>query len=354
MKFLPPLADAINYPPLKVRALPTNKSITKNKSSVRKLPENVTCLGVFDQARTGLYVVAKTLISQIIWIPSYHCPALVEPFTYAGKSVKFYPVNANLTADLSFLKQQIKAGDTVIGVRYFGFDCQIAELAEFCRQHEVLLVEDLAHAAFFDKLCADVAVTSLVKFYPVAKGGELLLSCNSRLLKPLTDSLRELPSYNMVMCRKLLGKVASRFISPKSTAYRYFIKNNCSQNIQPIDMSIINSQDQSEISFTRQKNYRYLVENLKTCPWGEVLMPELPDKIVPYVVPFLLNNKKRFDHIRNKGIQIYRWEEMVETDCIISKKYRTNLVQLPCHQDLSKHELDYIVAVLMEENHDIT
>ena len=84
------------------------------------------------------------------------------------------------------------------------------------------------------------------------------------------------------------------------------------------------------------------------CSLGHLLMPDLEDHVTPYVVPFLLNNEAGFNYIRQQGIQIYRWEEIVPTTCVISNKYRSLLIQLPCHQDLTKQELDYIVAVLME------
>ncbi len=348
MEFLPALADAKNYPSLKVRALPTNKTVREGNYSARKLPKDITCLGPFDHARTGLYVVAKTVTSQKIWIPSYHCPALVEPFIFAGKSVSFYPVNKDLTPDFSFLNKQVKTGDTVVGIRYFGFDCQIEKLAVFCLQNKSLLIEDLAHAAFFHKLYAGVAVTSLIKFYPVSQGGELLLSSSSSLVEPLANALKRLPSNNVTMLKNFINKVITKFLPKKPNIYRYFLKKNCSRSINLDDLNVIGLQNQSEIILTRQKNYRYLIEKLGTSPWGQVLIPELPEKVTPYVVPFLLNNCDGFDHIRQKGIQIYRWEEMVFTTCAVSKKYRSTLIQLPCHQDLTRQDLDLIVTVLME------
>lgn len=352
MDFLPPLADARNYPPINISALPTSKIVRHEREHGRKLPQNAICLDILDHARTALYIVAKTVKAQHVWIPSYHCPALVEPFLSVGKTVSFYPIHADLTPDFAFLEAKIGAEDLLIGIRYFGFDCQIQKLALLCQQYKVELVEDLAHAAFIERMYAKVAVTSLIKFYPVSQGGELLLSNTSNMLTPLTQALKKLPSYRVVKIKQFIEKILNKFRSKPAKAYRYFIKKNCCNKIDLSDLGVIDSNNQSEIMSTRKKNYRYLVEKLKTSAWGHVLIPELPEKVTPYVVPFLLNNRKGFDHIRQQGIQIYRWEEMVDTGCNVSKEYREKLVQLPCHQDLSLQQLDFIVQTLMENNNE--
>lgn len=350
MKFLEPLANAENFPKPNVLVLPTSRLNVRglNQRTERVLPKGVVSLGLVDHARTGLFVIAETITSSCIWLPSYHCPALVEPFLAAGKQVKFYPVNASLVPDFDFLIEQLQVNDALVGIRYFGFDCEMESLAVICTKQQVLLIEDLAHAAFFSKLYGDIAVTSLVKFYPISQGGELLVVENSNLLLPLKKALEALPNNFFAMFKQLTNKISRKLFASQSSHYRYFIEEKMSKGIAKCDSVSIHSIVQANIIKARQENYRYLAKHLVNSSWGHPLIPELDDHVTPYVVPFLLNSVAGFKYIRQQGIQIYRWEEMVSTASAISNKYRSVLIQLPCHQGLTKQELDYIVAILME------
>ncbi len=349
MEFLAPLANAGDYPKPTVFALAKNQLVDPNsqQQSRRIPPAGSVILATLDHARSGLFVIAKAMTNEVVWLPSYHCPALVEPFIAAGKQVEFYPLTEQLTPDYSFLQQHCNGNEALVGVRFFGFDSGVKQLAQWCQQQGIFFIEDLAHAAFADKIYGDVAVTSLIKFFPVQTGGELLVKSQSRHIASLNIELNKLATNNSQKIKSLLNRIIQKLGVKSSTNYRYFLANNVTKNISRSNLIQINRADSQAIAQARINNYHYLVNKISDSPYGKVLFPSLAEGEVPYMVPFLLNNIQGFTHIRQLGIQIYRWEELAPVQCHNSQEYRALLVQLPCHQDLSHADLNVISTVLL-------
>jgi hypothetical protein len=301
----------------------------------------------YTQARGALFHIASVLGNRIVWLPAYHCPALVEPFLAANTTVSFYPVTTSLEPDFGFLRKNVSPGDAVTAVRYFGFDSGIQSLSELCKKSDCVLIEDLAHAPFAHRIFGDIAVTSLWKFYPIRFGAELCLSTKSVYRRPLEELHRSLPGRTREFIAKVLRKI-SRAFSPGSTEpeYRYFDPRNISGNIGRNDVRLIGRQPVSSLAAVRRSNYLYLGEYLNSSSAGKPLFPTLPDDVAPYVFPFLLNDEKEFARLRRNRLQIYRWEEISESGCKVSNDYRQRLVQLPCHQDLDRTQLSRIVDLL--------
>jgi len=345
MEFLPALADSKDYPACTILARPSIPPRGSSTGKMSPLPQGAKRLTTFNRARTALYVIARSLPKVKVWLPSYHCPALVEPFIKAGSHIRFYPVNHLLKADLGFLLQHVQEGEVLLGVRYFGFDCGIQELANFCKQNRLTLIEDLAHAAFSKTLYGDLAVTSLTKLYPTDSGSDLLYHQERPDNHKLKEQAKALPSYQIYILCKIKKKLLKKFFKvipshKTENMYRGLSKRNRRRlsNCTP-----------EEIIKKRVRNYNYLCSRLINSPLGHVLMPDLYIDTTPYVLPFLLNNQSTFNHIKNAGIEIYRWEEMVDSGCETCRIYRDCLIQLPCHQDLTSEEIERIANTLTEQ-----
>jgi perosamine synthetase len=343
VQFLPPLADASDFPAPQIRALPADKQHTASVST-EQISGHKRLLYV--KARHALYHIARATEQSRVWLPAYHCPALVEPFLAAGKAVLFYSLNTDLTPDMNLLSQELKPGEMVVTVRYFGFDCGADKLAALCREKDCILVEDLAHAALATKLYGDLAVTSLVKFYPVSSGAELWLPEDSSYQKAIKQQYDALPGQLAQGLKELVRKLSNRIIGAPKNEYRYFDASAISRCLNQQDRQYLACRPATRISATRRKHYQSLVEQLQGSSRGRVLFETLPENVSPYVVPFLLNDESGFAHLRRNSIQIYRWEEMVSGQCDVSLDYRQRLVQLPCHQDLTQQQLQTIAEVL--------
>ena len=344
--FASALADSRRFPEPSIRVTPATASVRSSRpaSLARK---SISVMRV-DHARTGLYLIAHLLAPGRVWMPAYHCPAMVEPFIAAGCEIAFYPIGPNLEPDLDFIARTVLASDAMIGVRFFGFDTGIRQLADFCASNEVLLIEDLAHAAYFDELLGAFGVTSLVKYLPTTAGGELLFPENSEHLSALNRLYGDIPSFSGVRTKAAMRKLLRffRLSQTKKLDHRYFHPHCIYQGLQPNDIAIVERSDHGDISQRRRDNYRYLAQALSTSASGAVMFPCLPDHVVPYVFPFLLEDGEGFGRVRHAGIQALRWEEMVPTECDASTAFRTRLIQLPIHQDLARHQMDLIASAL--------
>lgn len=342
MTFLPPLADAACFAPPSIKALADTTPLFTPEPAKACAYASL----LYNRARHALYHIAQAIEPERIWVPAYHCPAMVEPFVAAGMRVDFYPVNADLSADLHFLTGRLEEQDALLGVRYFGFDSAVPELAELCHKVGALLIEDLAHAAVVDKLYGQVAVTSLVKFYPVSVGAELLIAKGASSAGDLNALYRQLPGALSNKWKNVVHAAQQRLNMKVASDYRYFDVRDVSRLHATTARHYLESRPAQQISNKRRANYMQLARRLADSSYGSPLFPVLPEHVTPYVLPFLLRDESGFRHIRQHGVQIYRWEELVPGECQVSMDYRRRLIQLPCHQGLEQSQIDFIVGLL--------
>ena len=186
-----PLAHGHDFPDPVLSILPTERGL--EPASTRPLPVGAEALLRMSRARYGLGLLASSQLQEgdRVLLPAYHCPALVEPFVWAGCQIIFYPLDEYLNpvpADFERLLDGVRA---VVLVRYFGFDKSIAKNTKIAQNSNCLVIEDLAHAPFISELYGDFGVTSLPKFYPVRAGSEIL-AAESRSIEALIKKLQSL------------------------------------------------------------------------------------------------------------------------------------------------------------------
>lgn len=348
MEFQPPLADSSSFPTATIKVT-ANEWLPSSTASEWPRPNNIDVVGMVERGRTGFYCVANLPIISTVWLPSYHCPALVEPFIAAGKKVRLYPVLSDLSPDFSFLEARLKSRDAIVGIRYFGFSCAIKKLAKMAREKHALLIEDLAHASFAEHLTGDIGVTSLGKFYPSQFGAEIWVKKSSNQFASLQKLHDKLPSYLVATIKRKIQTLKEKIFGGKTKEYRYFTLSLSSKSIPRYLHSNIGHENHLLIANKRKNNYCFLAECLENSTIGRVLYDKLEETTVPYVLPFLLNSPDTFNMIRNSGLQVYRWEEMADFDCSITKSYRSNLIHVPCHQNLSREQLNSICKILNGE-----
>ncbi len=345
MEFSKPIADATNFPRPCIKVVPNN-GLSGEKTS-KNIPIGVSKILLVDRARSGFFLLAKSIPTDTIWCPEYHCPALIEPFLAAGKAIKFYPINSTLEADINFLEKHLQSSDVLVGVRFFGFLLNIPELANLCKTKEAILIEDLAHAAYPHELYGDAGVTSLVKFLPIKNGAEIMLTNRLSVAKIVEKYHRSLPNAYEEKIRFLWHKAKTKFHPAGLNTYRYFDVNKISKNLKSDTQSIITHYNHERNQQLRRLNFNFLVRNTADSNLGKPLFSQLEDINVPYTLPFLLNKSQGFDFIRNKALQIFRWEELATSvRSSIVLHYMNNLVQIPIHQNLSEEELELIARIL--------
>jgi len=259
-------------------------------------------------------------------------------------------------------------------VHYFGFSLDIKKSLLLAKKHGLLTIEDCAHSFFSKKTILeneafDASICSLNKFFPSVDGGMYRLNAIKPLTSPVIPTNRNYKEeiknvLNFIGLDDILSKV-KRLLSPtvektnkieasdkvlsEKFSYRYF---------NPVDMLcccfkltewLVKTSNYQEISKARVDNFKFLYHGLKDSPTGQPFL-KLEQDTVPYVFPFLLNNSEDFHYIRSQGIQILRWEEFYQANNHDIENFRTKLIQIPCHQNLTKNEINKIIAIINKES----
>ena len=98
----------------------------------------------------------------------------------------------------------------------------------------------------------------------------------------------------------------------------------------------------------RRKNYTMLRDAFKDVSNCCDLAPELPEGVVPYAFPLLLERPDpAFRDLRRQGLPIMRWDDLWsgvdEQACPVSVYYSQHLIQIPCHQELTEEEIQQMI-----------
>lgn len=367
VKFSVALESAANFPPPTILASPKFRPsflTLKNQLDV----DTEHC--IFTKNGRGAIAIAGEALKRegenIILIPAYHCPALVEPFIWLDYKVKFYPVNPDLSVDLNALNSLLAEGGVThcVLIRYFGFEQNVDEVEIMLKQLNISIIEDCAHAFFafqqniLTKGCtSDAQICSINKLLPSIDGGVLYMPKHSlptpyprRWLNEIKGMLHTLGiSQRLLKFKKTYTNLTPSSPTPiDATEFRYFVPDEEYVASYRHTKWLAKYSRLNKIKQLRRENFTYLISKLKGCKAGKPLYTELEASEVPYVLPFLLNDVEYFKALRMKGIQVLRWEEIAESNCSVSANYRERLIQLPCHHQMSEAEMNRLVQSITE------
>jgi len=106
---------------------------------------------------------------------------------------------------------------------------------------------------------------------------------------------------------------------------------------------------QTRIATRRRENYITLLEALTGLPGCHPLFARLPDGVIPYVFPLIVEEpEKIFKPLKNLGIPVIRfgeflWQSIEANICPVSTSLSKRVFQFPCHQELTPAELDWMI-----------
>lgn len=155
----------------------------------------------YSSAREGMEDFLRTVVGDSgkkVLLPAYigwsprEGSGVFDPIRNLGLPHYLYPVNNDLSAQIDAVEAQLRSGDVavVVLIHYFGrTDPGTEEIARASRRAGAVLVEDLAHGFFSDRIGmragqhGDINIYSLHKMLPMPDGGMVqykdpdLLSC---------------------------------------------------------------------------------------------------------------------------------------------------------------------------------
>lgn len=339
--------DAKNFPSAQIKVQPV---FTLSGTSFRQNALPLNDISSFSRARYALAAAAlylkNTNQQNTVLLPAYHCPALVEPFIYAGYNLVFYPQSADLSSDITLFSNLLTPQVShVVVVRYFGFSQNADALLQVASLAGKAVIEDNAHSLTqFWQTCVNkpiavsASVSSIAKTLGSVDGGLLYLP-GFKAVNQLPDIATELKAF-------ISGSRSIKCSALAMDDLRYFRGHMQTADCLRVSRWLMLHSNYEAVNAKRRENYNYLANKLQHSCAGKLVYPSLGKDDVPYVVPFLLYDIKWFAKLREQAVQVLRWEELAETEIPSGESLRQLLIQLPCHQGLSTAGLDKIAEVL--------
>src|ERR1051325_7541433 len=83
-----------------------------------------------------------------IWLPAYACRQLAEAVPQLA--VRFYPLGPELSPDIGYLQHQVRSGDLVLAIDYFGWPPGLEFRSWGAERPDVTWVEDRAQCLWME------------------------------------------------------------------------------------------------------------------------------------------------------------------------------------------------------------
>ncbi len=322
-------------------------------------------------------------------MPAYNCPAMIAGVRAAGAQAQFFPVAENLDIEPREVLAAADARTRAVLIPHFFAWRQSKALFDYLASNTSwLVIEDCAHA-FFGASGADapgswghVAIASVAKFFPSRWGG--VVASASR---PLATQLRAASSMYQLKLAANAAEEAAQFgrlgvasagvraLLGAVSAFRGQRAASVAQTAAPmpagedtsyadVDLGRLHEQggwwvmrqiaDRSSFAqraARRVEVYRQLLDALSDMRNAQPLLADRVPDFPPYVFPLLLREQaeERFQTLRARGVPMFRWEHAPAGRCAVTDRYRTSVIQLPCHDALTAAELASIVAAVRQE-----
>lgn len=364
----------------------------------RKLPDNpILHSGNFfsyASGRAAIFSMAQAISNgqkRTAYLPVFHCGVEVEAFLRAGFRVKFYRVQGNLQVNLADASNlDFVPGDLFFVIHYFGFPQPIDEIATFCSERKLSLVEDCAHGLYSkngERLLGsygDWAIFSMRKSLALPNGGGLLR--NGPLL-PTPASAEECPEWPLVkstirsilvheVCLKsklsipaglvlrahsrfadapnpvTVGKIFSTDVFPLSfyddARFAYGL------NMSRVSRLLLQPKPVAEIVNRRRANYQILCQCLNHLSNLEPVFPELSSGVCPLCFPVWVDSSDYWMvELENRGVEGFVFgrhhhPSVSDEDARDAERMRTSILGLPIHQDLNKGDIEELAQRIEE------
>lgn len=314
-------------------------------------------------------ITANAAHRATVWIPGYFCNEALDPLRRLPVILRFYPVQADLTPDWSFLEELggRQSGSVVFAlVHYFGFPNAILQAKSFCEQHQMVLLEDAAHVlqpggGIGD---GDLSIFSPRKLVPVPSGGILVASQawathlvkvsarrggNADTIRWLAKRLAQQVLVKLHIPWHRLRSVGQSACSPGITDG---LPPQTSGGCNPFGLRLLTvmAQDMDAVMELRRRNYQQLLGWTEHLVGARPLFARLPDGVCPYAFPLLVNQSSSdlVATLRSQGIPASQWPDLPPEVLGSQREHKISihtferLLLLPVHQSLTSSQIDRV------------
>ena len=242
-----------------------------------------------------------TIGNKVALVPSFTCHVCVEPFVEKGYNVYPYPINRDLTINISELLEYVaKYNPSVILVHsYFGFNTLNAatECLEELKNKGVLIIEDLTHGMWgeFEHLNVQYHIGSIRKWLEIPDGA---------FVKGLKKDLYKLVEDTSLVDAKVKGMLEKQKHLTNNTADNEYRKIQMeaesildsrkeTYKMSELSAGLLNDLDVDVFKDIRRNNYNKLSQLLSQIPHIDLVLGECKDEEVPFMVPVYVPEQRR-------------------------------------------------------------
>jgi dTDP-4-amino-4,6-dideoxygalactose transaminase len=317
-----------------------------------------------------------------VLFPIYHCGSEFEELVQCGLVPRWYSLDARLEVRIETLEAARTAVTRAVYViHYLGWPQAMAPIAEFCRRHSLLLIEDCAQALYSRDGSApvgghaDCAIFSLHKFLPLTDGGVLRWNhaAPKPKARPAGGQARELDQRKRARRALAAPGMPATWLALSEAAVRVWQALLARANrrlrrhppasapadeqpaaadapfaAQPDSIDALMRIDHDAVIAKRRQNGRRLHALFEARPGATPVFPSDTDGYVPLVFAVhIYNPEPLLAELAACGIEAGLHWSSVDTRVPYAEhaqvvRLKTHLVVLPVHQDMTADDFERI------------
>tara|TARA_Y100001958_G_C21206813_1_gene532825 strand:- start:760 stop:1686 length:927 start_codon:yes stop_codon:yes gene_type:complete len=299
--------------------------------------------------------------SHEVIVPAQTHVATAHAAAMTGAKIKFAEVD-KLTGNILFSdikKLTTKKTKCIIVVHMAGYPCEMDQIAKFCKQKKIFLIEDCAHAlgtTFRNKHVGNFGVAGIFSFYPTKQittgEGGMIISNNKKIINDV-NIVKSIGVNTPPEKRKIQG---------------IYDVTNIGLNYRLTDfqaaLAIGQMKRYKKNLFLRQKNAKNYIKELKALK--NITVQKFNINNSYFIFQILLKNKS----LRNKLLSVFKkkgigssihYATPVPMLSYYKKKYNLNpknyknakiysdtVISLPVHPSINYRKIQYISKVIKE------
>lgn len=298
---------------------------------------------------------------EVLLIPAYLCPSIVNFIEATGVTYAFYNVNLRLEIDIENINQLINRFNirAIFFINYFGFyhSKKTIQYLLNLKANNIILIEDAVQMFWIDrqkKFIGDYVFNSYRKFLPI--DGSMVL-CDKKIeLEPIEDLYFTFMKKGRQEKTDFINgnEKEEKFLNLFNLAHENYYKRTEIYGINKDYKKFLNHIPTTELIEKRKVNYQYILKELRKIPEVTILydVEDLEDN-VPLIFPIYIENR---DYIRKELMKYHiyspvHWnlsqQEWIE-DYPISNQICRNILGLPIDWRYSVNDMKYVIKSLKE------
>jgi len=313
-----------------------------------------------NSATAGLHLSLKVLniTSGEILVPAITFISTALAADYNNCTPVFVDVNEDtLTMDIEDLKRKItKKSKAIIPVHYGGHPCDMDEINQIAKEHNLFVIEDAAHASgaeYKGKKVGSLADMAVFSFHPVknlATGDGGMITTNDEEVNKRLRKLRWCGINKDTFTRE--GKSYSWYYEIDELGYKFHM-NDINAAIGLAQLAKLDN-----FNNRRREIFEKYNTELKNIVQTPIEKEHIKSAIHNYAIK--VPEEKRdalMDFLAQKGIStgvhyfplhLHPIYKHIKADVPVSDRIWKKIVLLPMFPDLTKEQIEYIISSVKE------